>query len=80
MKKLVDGGYMTQERSPHDKRSMRIRLTEKSKEICDRVRAMESLSPESLSRFGIDEKELDRTRESLERIERAWSDFVRYRR
>jgi len=80
MKKLVDGGYIKQERSPHDKRSVRISLTPKSREICDRVRAMESLSPEVLGRFGVDEAELDRTRKSLERIERAWSDFVRYRR
>jgi DNA-binding MarR family transcriptional regulator len=80
MKKLVDGGYIKQERSSHDKRSVRISLTPKSKEVCDRVRAMESLSPDLLKRFGIDEAELNRTRESLERIERAWSDFVRYRR
>ena len=80
MKKLVDGGYIKQERSPHDKRSVRIRLTPKSKEICDRVRAMEALNTEVLGESGIDETELKRTRETLRRLERAWSEFVRYRR
>jgi DNA-binding MarR family transcriptional regulator len=80
MKKLVDGGYIKQERSPHDKRSVRIRLTPKSKEICDRVRAMEALNADVLAESGIDETELKRTRETLRRLERAWSEFVRYRR
>jgi DNA-binding MarR family transcriptional regulator len=80
MKKLVDGGYIKQERSPHDKRSVRIRLTPKSKEICERVRAMEALNVEALAESGIEEAELVRTRDTLRRLERAWSDFVRYRR
>ena len=80
MKKLVDGGYIKQERSPHDKRSVRIRLTPKSKEICDRVRAMEALNVKALTEAGIDEAELKRVRETLRRLERAWSDFVYFRR
>jgi DNA-binding MarR family transcriptional regulator len=80
MKKLVDGGYIKQERSPHDKRSVRIRLTPKSKEICDRVRALEALNVKALAEAGIDETELRRTRDTLRRLERAWSDFVYFRR
>jgi DNA-binding MarR family transcriptional regulator len=79
MKKLVDGGYMKQERSSHDKRSMRIRLTPKSKEICERVREMQALTAKILAEAGIDEAELRRTRETLRRLERAWSDYVYYR-
>jgi DNA-binding MarR family transcriptional regulator len=80
MKKLVDGGYIKQERSPHDKRSVRIRLTPKSREICDRVRALEALNVKALAEAGIDETELRRTRDTLRRLERAWSDFVYFRR
>ena len=80
MKKLVDGGYIRQERSPHDRRSVRIRLTPKSQEICARVRAMDALNAKELGESGIDEAELKRTRETLRRLERAWSDIVRYRR
>lgn len=80
MKKLVDGGYIRQERSPHDRRSVRIRLTPKSQEICARVRAMDALNAKALGESGIDEAELKRTRETLRRLERAWSDIVRYRR
>jgi DNA-binding MarR family transcriptional regulator len=80
MKKLVEGGYIEQARSQHDKRSVRVRLTEKSRAICDRIRAMKALDDAALANAGIDATELERLTENLRRLERAWSDMVRYRR
>jgi DNA-binding MarR family transcriptional regulator len=80
MKKLVELGYIEQARSQHDKRSVRVRLTDKSKAVCDRIRAMKVLDAAALERAGIDAAELERLVENLRRLEGAWSDFVRYRR
>jgi DNA-binding MarR family transcriptional regulator len=80
MKKLVEGGYIEQARSEHDKRSVRVRLTDKSKAICDRLRSMKALEGGALERAGIGANELTNLVENLRRLESAWSDFVRYRR
>ena len=80
MKKLVEGGYIEQARSEHDKRSVRVRLTDKSKAVCDRLRAMKVLEVSALERAGIGANELSNLVENLRRLESAWSDFVRYRR
>ena len=34
LKKLVEGGYIMQERSEHDRRALRIWLSDKGKEVC----------------------------------------------
>jgi DNA-binding MarR family transcriptional regulator len=80
MKKLVEGGYIEQARSQHDKRSVRVRLTEKSKAVCERIRKMKALEEAALERAGIGANELTNLVENLRRLESAWSDFVRYRR
>lgn len=80
MKKLVEGGYIEQARSEHDKRSVRVRLTDKSKAVCDRLRSMKALEGNALERAGIGANELSNLVENLRRLESAWSDFVRYRR
>src|SRR5580658_7529620 len=40
VKKLVDNGYLSQERSVHDRRSVRVRLTAKGARLRDRLEAM----------------------------------------
>src|SRR5689334_25348581 len=40
VKKMVENGYLTQERSLHDRRSLRVRLTEKGQTLRDRLDAM----------------------------------------
>ena len=35
LKKMVELGYVVQERSPHDKRSIRIKLTDKGIKLCN---------------------------------------------
>ena len=67
-------------RSATDKRSVRVRLTDKSKAVCDRLRSMKALEGNALERAGIGANELSNLVENLRRLESAWSDFVRYRR
>ncbi len=40
LKKMVELGYVVQERSPHDKRSIRIKLTDKGIKLCDGLSGM----------------------------------------
>lgn len=37
VRKLVDGGYLTQVRSAHDRRSLKLRQTAKGQRLCERL-------------------------------------------
>ncbi len=80
MKKLVEGGYIEQSRSPHDKRSVRIKLTEKSRTICEKIQELEVANGEALKAAGVSEKDIEAARDTLRDIERVWSDFIQYGR
>jgi len=41
IKALTECGYLTQERSPHDRRSVRLKLTDKGLELCNSVRRLQ---------------------------------------
>jgi DNA-binding MarR family transcriptional regulator len=80
LKKLVDAGYIHHERSDTDRRSVRIRLTDKGQEVCSIIdtlygRQMQSLG-EAGGVFGEDLRALNKT---LARLERFWADQIRYR-
>lgn len=80
LKKLVEGGYIEQRPSKHDKRSMHIKLTDKSKEICEKINDLEQKNAKLLVDEGVSETDLEATRETLRRMERIWSDFIRFGR
>lgn len=80
MKKLVEGGYIEQSRSPHDKRSVRIKLTEKSRAICEKIEELEVANGEALMAAGVTKSEVEALRETLRNIERVWSDLIHYGR
>lgn len=80
LKRLVESGYVHHERSSTDRRSVRIRLTEKGKAIRARVDALydrQMLAVEQVVGLGPDE--LDRINKSLSRLERYWTDQILYR-
>jgi DNA-binding MarR family transcriptional regulator len=80
LKRLVESGYVHHERSSTDRRSVRIRLTEKGKAIRSRVDALydrQMLAVEQVVGLGPDE--LDRINKSLSRLERYWTDQILYR-
>lgn len=80
LKKLVDAGYIHHERSDTDRRSVRVRLTEKGKEICDVVNSLYERQLRSLEKVGgVSRHDLDELNESLMRLERFWADQIRYR-
>mgnify|MGYP000191627732 CR=1 FL=1 len=80
VKKLVEMGYLEQERSAHDRRSVSIRLTDKAKEIVEHIRELEVRQANALADHGISQDEIDGTCQALRRLERTWTDFIHYGR
>jgi DNA-binding MarR family transcriptional regulator len=80
LKKLVDMGYLHYKRSETDRRSVRVSLTEKGKDACNVVTGLYQRQLGSIEAVGevqrADVQELNKT---LMRLERFWSDQIRYR-
>ena len=80
LKKLVDMGYIHYKRSDADKRQVRVSLTERGKSACSvihRLYQRQLGSIEAVGQVGPDDlKSLNR---SLGRLERFWSDQIRFR-
>jgi DNA-binding MarR family transcriptional regulator len=79
LKKLVEAGYINHQRSNTDRRSVRVRLTDEGLEVCRVVNALYQRQLKSLQQVGgIDAKDLEALNRSLIRLERFWSDQIRY--
>ena len=80
LKKLVDMDYLHYKRSETDRRSVRVSLTEKGKQACEvvsRLYQRQLMSIETVGEVGRDDvQSLNR---ALVRLERFWSDQIRYR-
>ena len=80
LKKLVDAGYVSHERSATDKRSVRVSLTPRGQEIREKVDQLYDRQLKSISEvIGLDVDEFDRLNKSLARLERFWTDQILYR-
>ena len=79
LKKLVDMGYMHHQRCEIDRRSVRVRLTEKGRNVRDTVDQLFARHAEGLEKQGVlDADGVDRMNHSLKRVERFWTDQIRY--
>jgi DNA-binding MarR family transcriptional regulator len=79
LKKLVDAGYINHQRSTVDRRSVRVKLTEKGLEICRVVNALYHRQLKSLQQVGgINAEDLELLNKTLIRMERFWTDQIRY--
>lgn len=79
LKKLVETGYMHHERCAMDRRSVRVRLTEKGRGIRDVVTDLFERHAEGLQTKGVIGPEgLEDITSSLKRMERYWTDQIRY--
>jgi DNA-binding MarR family transcriptional regulator len=70
VKKMVENGYLTQQRSLHDRRSVRVRLTEKGMQLRDRVSVMHQRHQEMLSQTALRMDDLQAVGITLRRLER----------
>ncbi|MCB1391454.1 MAG: MarR family transcriptional regulator [Rhodobacteraceae bacterium] len=79
LKKLVENGYMHHARCEIDRRSVRVRLTPRGHEVRDVVADLFARHAEGMEGKGIvGIEELDRINGSLKRMERYWTDQIRY--
>ena len=79
LKKLVEMGYMHHQRCEIDRRSVRVRLTERGRDIRDVVSDLFSRHAEGLVKKDIiDDQGLDEIAGMLRRMERYWTDQIRY--
>src|SRR5207253_8527381 len=73
LKKMVENGFLVQERSVHDRRSIHVRLTEKGRDLRDRLSGMHDRHMEMLSQTAITEDDLQNVTVTLRRLERFWT-------
>ncbi|MEZ5829076.1 MAG: winged helix DNA-binding protein [Hyphomicrobiales bacterium] len=79
LKKLVDAGYIHHQRSTTDRRSVRVSLTEKGQEVSQVVSGLFTRQLKSLTQVGgIGSDDLETLNKALIRLERFWTDQIRY--
>ncbi|MEM1387272.1 MAG: winged helix DNA-binding protein [Pseudomonadota bacterium] len=79
LKKLVEAGYMHHQRCEIDRRSVRVRLTEKGRRVQGIVEGLFERHAEGLeSRAVLDLDGIEGINAALRRVERFWSDQIRY--
>jgi len=78
IKKLVEYGYMDQKRAPHDRRAMRLCLSEKGKDVCAKLHEIEKATAEALDARGENGIDLGNACRTLRLLERGWSDLIQH--
>ncbi|MAL08840.1 MAG: MarR family transcriptional regulator [Maricaulis sp.] len=80
LKKLVDLGYIDQSRSEDDRRTVRIKLTEQGHAVRSLLQGLFARQSAALGPSGgLDADQVDTINGSLGRLERFWSDHIRFR-
>lgn len=78
VKKMVENDYLVQERSVHDKRSIRVRLSEKGRELRDSITEMFQRHETLLDGADLDNEQLKELNKALRLIERFWTSQTNY--
>jgi DNA-binding MarR family transcriptional regulator len=80
LKKLVEMGFLDHQRSRVDRRSVRIKLTERGREVRDIVSLLYEKHVRTVEQVGgISADEFSGLNKALQRLERFWTDQILYR-
>jgi DNA-binding MarR family transcriptional regulator len=80
LKKLVEMGFLDHQRSRVDRRSVRIKLTERGREVRDIVSLLYEKHVRTVEQVGgISADEFAGLNRALQRLERFWTDQILYR-
>jgi len=80
LKKLVEMGFLDHQRSRVDRRSVRIKLTDKGREVRDVVDTLYQKHVRTVEQVGgINADEFSALNKALHRLERFWTDQILYR-
>lgn len=80
IKKLTEFEYLEQERCSHDRRSIRLKLTDKGMRLCTGIRDLQNRLAAKIVATPETQKNLEIATSSMLHVERAWTDFIRYGR
>jgi DNA-binding MarR family transcriptional regulator len=72
VKKMVENGYLLQQRSLHDRRSIHVRLTQKGSKLRDSLTQMHRRHTEMLGEGVVGIDDLENLCVTLRRLERFW--------
>lgn len=78
VRKLVGNGYLIQERSPHDRRSTHVRVSEKGQEVSRYLDEFFEQHANGLDEIGLEQADLERTGNVLTQLLRYWSTPTQY--
>jgi DNA-binding MarR family transcriptional regulator len=78
VKKMVENGYLVQERSVHDKRSIRVKLSDKGVELRDAISAMFRRHEEQIKGSEITNDKLAALNGTLKMLERFWASHTNF--
>ncbi|MGP3698632.1 MarR family winged helix-turn-helix transcriptional regulator [Rhodobacter sp. NSM] len=79
LKKLVELGYMHHQRSEIDRRSVRVRLTEKGRKVREILSELFARHADGLERRNVLGVEgMEDLNQALRRMERYWTEQIRY--
>lgn len=73
VKKMVENGYLEQERSVHDKRSIRVRLSKKGLDLREAISAMFTRHESLVKGTDLTDDRLKTLNDTLKRVERFWA-------
>ena len=80
LKKLVEEGFLDHQRSRVDRRSVRIRLTQKGRDVREIVSSLCEKHVRTVEQVGgISREEFAGLNKALHRLERFWTDQILYR-
>lgn len=79
LRKMAEHGYITQERSPHDRRSVRVRLSDKGLALCQKIDAMFGRQVDAVNAMQLG-PQLKDAAEVFRLLERFWIGQVGYSR
>lgn len=78
LKKLTENGYIEQTRSPHDRRSVTVRLSEKGRGLAAILAELYGRQISAISDRVLTQAELAQANEVLMRLERFWAGSLGY--
>ncbi len=78
VRKMVENGYLTQHRSTHDRRSIRVKLSDKGLSLCNHMSEFFERHAKALAESPITEDELKTTSEAMRKLERFWGNIITY--
>ncbi|MEM9468728.1 MAG: MarR family transcriptional regulator [Pseudomonadota bacterium] len=78
VKKMVENGYLEQERSKHDKRSIRVKLSDKGKELYTVLNEMFARHEDQIKVTDLTDERLNDVAKTMQMLERFWNSQTQF--